>query len=74
MSDPHLWFAFAYAAVPFAIGAYVLMVDADILEDETGKDELYNWIHEHRIAFLVVGVVFLALAGTEFYRFIQAYK
>lgn len=71
MSDPHFWFALAYAAVPFSIGVYVLMVDADIIE---GHDELSEWIRENRIGFLIVGIIFIVLAGSEFYRFIQAFR
>lgn len=74
MPDKHLLGAIAYAAIPFAIGVYILLIDGDVLKDKTGKDDLYQWIHEYRKVFLVIGLLFLALAGSEFLRFLGAFK
>lgn len=73
MHEPlHLWGALAYAAIPFAIGVYVLLIDSRVLRDRSGKDDLYQWILGNPVAWLCVGAALLALAVFEFFRFLGA--
>jgi hypothetical protein len=71
--DPvHLWGALAYSAIPFAIGAYLLLIDSGVLKDRSGRDDLYRWIRENLIAWFAVGGALMTLAAFEFFRFLGA--
>lgn len=74
MSKMQLLGAIVYAAVPFLIGVYILLVDAGILKDKSGKDEFYQWIKSNRLAFLLGATALMIFAGFEFFRFLAAFK
>ena len=69
--DKHLLAGLLYASIPFGLGVYLLLIDSGALKDRSGHDDFYQLIREHRIAALVVGIVLVVLAFTEFFRFLD---
>lgn len=74
MDESKVWGAVLYASAAIIIGVYVLLIDAGVLRDKTGKDEFYSWITQNRLSWLVIGLFLIGLGGFEFFRYIDSFS
>ncbi len=73
MNEKHLIGALFYAALPFLIGVYIILVDAGVFKDKSGHDEFYQWIKSNRVPFLLGGILLIVFAVFEFLRYLGAF-